>query len=139
MIRYSLRCDADHGFDSWFQSAEAYDGLALARRLSCPVCGSAQVEKTLMAPALRPARAAEASLTTPRSELEAAIAALRKQVEENSDYVGLNFVSEARAMHAGDVPERAIHGDARPEEARRLIEEGIPVAPLPFLPARKVN
>ena len=65
--------------------------------------------------------------------------ALRRQVEENSEYVGVNFVTEARRMHQGDAPERAIYGEARPEEAKRLIEDGVPIAPLPFFPARKTN
>lgn len=149
MIRYSLKCEAGHGFDSWFQNAEAFSALQAVRQVTCPVCGSASVEKSLMAPAVRPARkvedrtpAAESpapSLSQPQSELEAAIAALRRQIEENSDYVGMNFATEARRMHLGEVPERAIHGEAKPEEARKLIEDGVPVAPLPFLPARKVN
>jgi hypothetical protein len=143
MIRYNLTCSRGHGFDSWFQNAAAFDSLLAAGQVACPVCGDAQVEKTLMAPAVRPARkAAEAParpLADPQSDLETAIAALRRQIEENSDYVGMNFVTEARRMHAGDAPERAIHGEARPEEAKALIEEGVPVAPLPFLPARKVN
>jgi hypothetical protein len=79
------------------------------------------------------------SLRDPQSEIEAAIAALRRQIEENSEYVGLNFAAEARQMHEGDSPVRAIHGEARPDEARKLIEDGVPVAPLPFLPTRKVN
>jgi hypothetical protein len=152
MIRYNLKCEAGHGFESWFQNAEAFSVLEAGRQLACPVCGSQSVEKSLMAPAVRPARKASGqspvpvgqdsaaqSLSEPQSELEAALAALRRQVEENSDYVGMNFVTEARRMHLGEVPERAIHGEARPEEARRLIEDGVPVAPLPFLPARKVN
>lgn len=148
MIRYSLKCDAGHGFDSWFQNAAAFSALGAAGQLACPVCGSVRVEKDLMAPAVRPARKVAEGvpdqksplpLSEPASELEAAIAALRRQIEENSDYVGMNFAAEARAIHAGDAPERAIHGEARPEEARAMIEEGLPVAPLPFLPARKVN
>ena len=146
MIRYSLKCEAGHGFDSWFQNAEAFSALQAAGQLSCPICGTVRVEKALMAPAVRPARSAAGpdaeaapSLQDPQSELEAAIAALRRQIEANSDYVGMNFVTEARRMHLGEVPERAIHGEARPEEARKLIEEGVPVAPLPFLPSRKVN
>ncbi|HSF62903.1 MAG TPA: DUF1178 family protein, partial [Paracoccaceae bacterium] len=64
---------------------------------------------------------------------------LRREVEANSEYVGVEFATEARRIHAGTAPERAIYGEARPEEARKLIEDGVPVAPLPFLPARKVN
>ena len=144
MIRYSLRCDKDHEFESWFQSATAFDSLIAAGRVNCPVCGSAVVHKSLMAPALRPSRMAEEPaerprLDAPQSELEAHLAELRRQVEENSDYVGVDFVAEARRMHAGDAPERSIYGEAKPEEAIKLLEEGVPVAPLPFMPARKTN
>lgn len=151
MIRYTLTCKAGHGFDSWFQNAAAFGALQAAGQLACPVCGETGVEKALMAPAVVQARPsavapvpAEASpsrpsLSEPQSELEAAIAVLRRQIEENSDYVGMNFAAEARRMHDGDAPTRAIHGEAKPEEARKLIEDGVPVAPLPFLPARKVN
>jgi hypothetical protein len=143
MIRYSLKCASGHGFESWFQSAEAFATLQGAGQVSCPVCGATKVEKELMAPAVRPARKAAAverpTLAEPASELEAAIAALKKQIEENSEYVGMNFAAEARRIHAGEAPERAIHGEAKPEDARKMLEEGLPVAPLPFLPARKVN
>jgi hypothetical protein len=145
MIRYSLRCAGDHGFESWFKGADAFTALQAAGQVACPVCGSTEVRKDLMAPAVRPAKKAAAApdarpdLSAPASELEARIAELKRQIEENSEYVGMNFVAEARAMHAGDAPGRAIHGEAKPEEARALIEEGLPVAPLPFLPARKVN
>ncbi len=148
MIRYSLQCGKGHGFDSWFQNADAFNALARAGQLACPVCGDAAVEKGLMAPAVAPARKAEAAqaatagkpgLTAPASELEEALAEIRRRVEADSEYVGMNFVAEARAMHEGEAPERSIYGEARPEEARKLLEEGVPVAPLPFLPSRKAN
>lgn len=145
MIRYTLKCAAGHGFESWFKDAAGFAALQAAGQVLCPVCGSAEVEKELMAPAVRPARKAEAAvaarpdLSAPASDLEEKIAALRRQVEANSEYVGMNFAAEARKIHAGDAPERAIHGEAKPDEARAMIEEGLPVAPLPFLPARKVN
>ena len=147
MIRYSLKCDKAHRFDSWFQNAAAFSALAGAGQLACPVCGSSVVEKDLMAPnvvlprasAAEPVTEAPPSLTEPASELEAAIAALRKEIAEKSEYVGMNFASEVRRIHGGEAPERAIYGEARPEEARKLIEDGLPVAPLPFLPGRKVN
>lgn len=145
MIRYSLHCGKGHGFDSWFQNADAFDALSRAGQLACPVCGDAAVEKGLMAPAVSPARKAEAAqtgkpgLTAPASELEEALAEMRRRVEASSEYVGMNFVAEARAMHEGEAPERSIYGEARPEEARKLLEDGVPVAPLPFLPSRKAN
>lgn len=147
MIRYSLHCAENHSFDSWFADAAAYEALLRAGQISCPQCGATRVEKTLMAPAVRPARAALSDapgrdrpvLSEPASEIEAKLAALRRQVEENSEYVGMNFAAEARRMHDGDVPERAIYGEARPDEARRLIEDGVPVAPLPFRSSRNTN
>lgn len=140
MIRFSLKCDKDHGFESWFPSGQAFDTLKAQGHVACPVCGSATVEKALMAPAVVTPRGEERpALTAPANPVEEALAALKRQVEENSEYVGMNFATEARRIHAGDAPERAIHGEARAEEARKLIEDGVPVAPLPFLPARKVN
>ena len=140
MIRYALNCPSGHGFESWFQSAEAFDGLLTAGHVTCPVCGSAGIGKSLMAPMVRPGRnAAAPSLRDPGTEQEAALAKLRAEVEANSDYVGVNFVAEARAMHAGTAPERSIYGEAKPEEAIKLLEEGVPVAPLPFMPSRKAN
>lgn len=144
MIRYTLTCANDHGFESWFQSAEAFDRLAASGRVACAVCGSTEVGKTLMAPVVRAARKADAPegerpLSAPRTQVEKAIAAMRRQIEENSDYVGLEFAAEARAMHEGTIPERSIYGEARADEAKRLIEDGIPVAPLPFRPTRRAN
>lgn len=141
MIRYSLRCAKEHAFDSWFQSAGAYDALRGAGHIACPVCGDGTIEKTLMAPAVRPAEkaATPAPLSAPQNDIEAAFAEMRKQIEANSDYVGVNFVSEARKMHAGEIEERSIYGEAKPEEARALLEEGVNVAPLPFMPSRKAN
>lgn len=145
MIRYTLKCAQDHDFDSWFASAEAFAALQAQGRIGCPVCGSDQVEKALMAPAVRPARKgapapdAKGALSRPASDVEAALAQMRREVEENSEYVGVNFVTEARAMHDGDAPERPIYGEAKVDEARALIEDGVPIAPLPFMPPRKVN
>lgn len=144
MIRYTLKCASDHGFDSWFQSAEAYDSLAASGRIACPVCGVTQVEKALMAPRVSHGEAAapdapRGELSQPLSEMEQAMAELRRRVEENSDYVGARFVTEARSMHEGTTPERAIYGEARPDEVIKLLEDGVPVAPLPFMPSRKTN
>ncbi len=135
MIRYTLRCDRDHRFDSWFQSANAYDTLSGSRALSCPDCGSARIEKAPMAPAV--ATAAPPAVTAPtRAEM---LARLKREIEAKSEYVGMNFATEARRIHEGEAPERSIHGEARPEEAKKLIEDGVPVAPLPFTPTRKLN
>lgn len=160
MIQYTLKCADGHKFDSWFQSASAYEKLYGAGMISCSVCGCAKVEKAIMTPRVRPARKAAAkpeaeALKDPGTDavqsmekspekfleqsLEKTLTDMRKSVEENSDYVGKNFVAEARAMHEGAAPERAIYGEARLDEAKALAEDGIPVAPLPFIPSRKTN
>jgi hypothetical protein len=142
MICYALLCSADHSSESWFQSSDGFDRLLAEGRVTCPTCGTRQMRKALMAPAVQGTeRPAEAPVATPPApeDVERAIAALRKQVEENSDYVGLNFAAEARRIHAGDAPERSIYGETRPDEARKLIEDGVPVAPLPFVPRRKLT
>lgn len=150
MIQYTLKCSEDHRFDSWFQSAEAFDKLKAAGMVTCAICGDSAVEKAMMAPRVRPARKAATPqadapapapgpLSQPSNDVEQALAHLKKQVEDNSDYVGMNFAKEARAMHVGDTPERAIYGEAKLDEAKALIEDGIPVAPLPFRPGRKTN
>lgn len=138
MIRYNLRCDQSHDFDSWFASGSAFEKLQAAGHVTCPECGSSKVEKSLMAPSVAVSKA-ETSLTAPRDPREEAVAELRRKVEENSEYVGMSFAAEARAMHEGASPERAIHGEAKLEDARKLLEDGVPVIPLPFLPSRKTN
>ena len=135
MIRYALRCDKGHDFDGWFRSSDAFETTRAAGHVACTQCGSDKVEKSLMAPAVPVAKQAQPAMTP----AEAALHALRQQVEASSDYVGLKFVDEARAMNEGRTPGRAIHGEARIEDARKLIEDGVPVAPLPFIPRQKVN
>lgn len=137
MIRFALHCADGHDFESWFASGTAFDDLRARGLVSCAVCGSSKVEKALMTPAVAPAE--KRPLAAPANPAEAMLAALRAEIEKNSEYVGMNFATEARRIHAGDAPERQIHGEAKPEEARQLIEEGVPVAPLPFLPRSKAN
>ncbi|WP_456385800.1 DUF1178 family protein [Profundibacter sp.] len=152
MISYTLKCENDHQFDSWFQSASAFDRLLLAGMVSCPTCESASVTKAIMSPRVRTARkaasapnqasdqtAGHAPLSTPATDEERAIAELKSKIEANSEYVGMEFAKQARAIHDGDAPERPIYGEAAPEEAMKLLEDGVPVAPLPFTPKRKTN
>lgn len=137
MIRYAMRCDRGHDFDGWFRSSAAYDTARRAGAVTCAQCGSTEVEKALMAP--RVSTDTANPLAMPQTPAEAMLDKLRKHIEANSDYVGPGFADEARAMHEGHAPARAIYGEAAPAEARKLIEDGVPVAPLPFLPRRKAN
>jgi hypothetical protein len=155
MIRYSLRCERAHAFESWFQSSSAYDSQVRRKLVTCPVCGSAKVEKAIMAPQIAskkgrdiaapaPEPAAPVSETaTPAStplllaqerELRAKLKELRDHIVKTADNVGDRFPNEARKMHYGDIEHRPIYGEASPDEARALIEEGVEVSPLPVLP-----
>lgn len=145
MIKFTLKCSAGHDFESWFQNSDAFDRLDAAGMVACAVCGDTDVKKALMAPAVsvatRDAERAEkdAPLSAPKSAAEQALAELRRKIEQNSEYVGMGFAQEARDIHEGIAPERAIYGEARTEDARKLIEDGVPVTPLPFRPGRKTN
>ena len=154
MISYTLKCSDGHSFDSWFASADAFDALEKSGHLSCAICGNADVSKSLMAPRVRTAKNAaqpqeegEASapepalpvLSNPQSDVERAVDELRQKVEATSDYVGKDFAKEARAMHDGEKPERAIYGEARLDQAKALAEDGVPVMPLPFRPKKKLT
>jgi hypothetical protein len=152
MIRYNLRCERDHAFESWFQSSSAYETQEKRKLVNCPVCGSAKVERAIMAPQIVskkgrdvaiPPPAAATEVTAPAStplmmaqerELRAKLKELRDHIVKNADNVGERFPNEARKMHYGDIEHRPIYGEASPEEARSLIEEGVEVSPLPVLP-----
>ena len=133
MIRYDLVCDKDHRFESWFRNASAFDDLVSAGHLSCAICGSGSVRKALMAPAV------SAEPRKPLTEKSNPLEEMRKHVEENSDYVGLSFAQEARDMHDGLIPHRPIYGQAKTDDAKKLVEDGVPVMPLPFIPSKKAN
>jgi len=133
MIRYNLKCDKGHSFDSWFDGAEAFEKLEKAKFLSCSICGSVDVERAIMAPQVSPSRSKFVGpLSAPASPAEQAMAEMRKQVEENSEDVGTNFVKQARAMHDGEVPHRSIYGEAKIKDAKALIDDGVAVVPLPW-------
>ncbi|MEO0999046.1 MAG: DUF1178 family protein, partial [Pseudomonadota bacterium] len=133
-----------HRFESWFQNSAAFDTLEAAGQLACPVCGDGRISKAVMAPRIGKAEdeaaptPAEKPLSAPPHPAEAAMRAMRAWVEKNSDDVGREFAAEARRIHAGEAEDRAIRGQARPAEAKALLEDGIPVAPLPW-PSRKAN
>ncbi len=143
MIRFALKCENDHRFESWFQSGAAFDALLARDMVVCPDCGSTVVTKDLMAPkvgAKRPAEELPQQVTNaPDPDLADAIRKLRDHVERNSDYVGGNFAREARAMHVGDTPHRPIYGEVDKKEAQSLAEDGVPALPLPFIPKQKTN
>jgi len=156
MIRYALACDEGHAFESWFQNSAAYDKQVKRGLVTCPVCNSAKVEKTIMSPHLSGARrragapvqapAPDASAPAPDAPASVAMVSpqeheFRKKLKElrdhltaNADNVGKKFPEEARKMHYGEIEHRSIYGEASPQDAKDLHEEGIEFHPLPVLP-----
>ncbi len=142
MIRYDLECAKGHTFDGWFSDSASFDKQAKAGIVECPVCGTSDVHKALMAPGIPTKSNAKSDAQpvmqnatgTPADELTQMIRKLRKHVEENSEYVGANFAEEARKIHYEESEARGIYGEASLDDARELSEEGIDVQPLPLLP-----
>ena len=160
MIRYALRCAKGHAFESWFPNFAAYDKQAKRGLVTCPACGNTKIEKAIMAPKLSgtrkrgaapavaaspeapaPEAPAPAAADTPvammspqENELRNKLRELREHLTKNSDYVGKKFPEEARKMHYGEIDHRSIYGEASPQDAKELSEEGIEFHPLPVLP-----
>ena len=148
MIRYALACDNGHTFESWFQNSAAYDKQVKRGLIGCPACGSTKVEKALMTPGLSGTRkrgtrapapshdvpAPVAMMSPPEREFRKKLKELREHLTKNADYVGPKFPEEARKMHYGEIEHRSIYGEASPQDAKDLHEEGIEFHPLPVLP-----
>ena len=132
MIIFDLRCEArGHVFEAWFGSSEDYESQRARGLVACPVCGSGEVAKAPMAPAV-PAKGNRSPSPQEVKDMMAAAASAQQRLLEASEPVGERFADEARAIHLGEAEARAIHGRATPAEAESLIEEGVPIAPLPF-------
>jgi len=158
MIRYALVCDKGHAFESWFADSAAYDKQAKRGLVTCPQCGSAKVEKAIMAPRLASSKKRKAPIEAPAAqeapaatpaptpvamvspqerEFRAKLKELRDHLVKNADHVGPKFPEEARKMHYGEIEHRSIYGEASPDEAKALAEEGIEAYPLPVLPEER--
>jgi hypothetical protein len=133
MICYQLVCRKNHSFEGWFRDSAAYDMQAKKGLLSCPTCQSKSVSKAPMAPSVSK-RASLGETAEQARAMREWVTQVRAHVEANSEYVGEKFPDVARAIHYGDAEQRIVHGEATIEAARDLIEEGIPVAPIPGLP-----
>src|ERR1700744_715798 len=131
MILYDLQCAKSHAFEGWFKTSDAFDKQAKAGKVECPVCGSKKVKKALSAPALLKGGTSNSKAEGIAIKMREAMVELRKQVEANADYVGKQFPEEARKIHYGETEERAIYGEASPDEAKELIEKGVNAAPRP--------
>jgi hypothetical protein len=136
MIRFALTCGKGHGFEAWFGSGAVYEEQVAARAIACPACGSAEVRKAPMAPAVfrGKSRSAESRTSPERKKTYAFLKDLRAHLTANADDVGPTFPEEARKIHYGEAEARSIYGEASLEEAKMLKEEGIPAVPLPPLP-----
>lgn len=158
MIVFDLSCDHGHRFEGWFRSSDDFVSQKERGLVACPQCGSQAVSKAPMAPAVgkkgnqqalqggraRGGKNKGVSNIPLTPEVAAALDQLAKaqaKALENSTWVGKNFVEQSRAMHYGEREHEAIHGEASVEEAKELLDEGVPVAPLPLpvAPPEDVN
>lgn len=138
MIKFSLACEKDHGFDGWFSSSDDYEKQLKRGLVTCPQCNSPKVGKTLMAPSVSTSRKKESMSVTSVNEAQRAVLAemkkLRDKVVENSEDVGQKFPEEARKIHYGETEARAIYGEASRDDVESLLDEGVEIVPLPPVP-----
>ena len=140
MIRYALVCEHGHEFEGWFGASADYDDQASRGLLQCPVCETQAVRKQIMAPAVAGTkRTAPDPTPQARAMMMEAMSRVRAHVEENFDYVGDAFAREARAIHEGRSEDRGIYGEATPAEVKKLVDDGVPVAPLPPTAPKKTE
>ena len=139
MIRYALKCASGHEFEGWFANSAAYDEQKKAKQLSCPACGSAKVEKAIMAPGIvsrnspPPAEQKPANAPIPEEAVQF-MRELKTFIEKNTDNVGKKFAEEALKIHYEEVEARNIRGEATKDELEELRDEGVDVFPLPVVP-----
>ncbi len=141
MIKYALQCAHAHPFEGWFSTSADYDEQCAKGMVECPFCGSPEISKQIMAPAVAGTKRRGVSMPAPTPEMRqmmmAAAGEVRRHVEENFDYVGDTFAREARDIHEGKTEERGIYGEATPTEVKSLVEDGVKIAPLPPKPTPK--
>jgi len=138
VISFALVCEKDHDFDGWFSSSEDFDKQSKRGLVSCPVCGTTKIHKSLMAPAVSTGRKkdqmAVATVDAAKREVFAQMKKMRDQITENSEDVGKRFPEEARKIHYGETEERGIYGEATRDDVESLLDEGVSIAPMPVLP-----
>ena len=137
MIKYRLLCDKDHEFDGWFADSAAFDAQKKDGLLACALCGSKKVSKAIMAPAVP--KKANQQADEAQKKIRHMMQKVSTHVEENFDYVGTDFAEEARKIHYGESQTRDIYGETSLDDAKDLLEEGVPVAPLPGLAPKAKN
>ncbi|MBI1366344.1 MAG: DUF1178 family protein [Alphaproteobacteria bacterium] len=139
MMKYKLRCERDHEFEGWFRSSADFDAQAESGDLECPICGSTDVHKAIMAPnvARSGGDSREARLGEVRKSIMEAAARARDYVEKHFEHVGERFPEEARKIHYGEAEPRGIYGEATGEQVKALVEEGVKIAPMPGVAPRE--
>ncbi len=127
VIRYSLACVGEHAFEAWFSNSSAYDTQRKKKLVECPVCGSTDIHKQIMAPMVR-----SSDRAVPAEVVAAKVAGeIRAHIAKTHDYVGDKFAEEARSMYYGETEHRPVWGEVTPDVAQELVEEGVPAMPLP--------
>ncbi|HZZ32722.1 MAG TPA: DUF1178 family protein [Phenylobacterium sp.] len=145
MIRYALICEHEHEFEGWFGVSADFDDQQARGLLACPACGSTAVRKAIMSPAVAGTKSRSQDLSPAQTQAQnqavmmEAMSRIRRHVEDHFDDVGDAFATEARAIHEGRSEDRGIYGQATAQEVRSLVEDGVPIAPLPPEPRKKTE
>ncbi|MEM6498445.1 MAG: DUF1178 family protein [Pseudomonadota bacterium] len=139
MISYNLRCAKDHEFEGWFKDSSAFQAQQDAGDIECPLCGDRHIEQALSRPNIATGRQRDAAKQDAAIQMRQALKDFRRKVESTHEDVGTRFAEEARKIHYGEVEERGIYGKATAEEATGLLEEGVAVAPIPWVEDKQDN
>ena len=134
MILFELRCGDGHQFEAWFKDGATFDTLAAAKEIACPHCGGIDVAKAVMAPRLNSARGDALDVHDAARAVRTVLTQFRRKVEADCENVGERFPEEARKIHYGETAPRGIYGEASPDEARDLEDEGVAIARIPWVP-----
>jgi hypothetical protein len=145
MILYQLRCGRDHEFEAWFKDGQTCERQLARKSIECPMCGSRKVAKALMAPRIgasekklnvpaKPPAEGQHTMSVMATAMRQHLQEVRAKIEANCDYVGDKFPDEARKIHHGETEARGIYGEATEEQHQELLEEGVEVARVPWLP-----
>jgi len=139
MISFTLRCTKDHEFEGWFKDSATFEAQQKGQEIECPVCGSHGIEKALSRPNISSGKTQGAAQAEILRKTRESLREIRQKIESTHENVGDRFAEEARKIHYGESETRGIYGETTGVEARELIEEGIPVAPIPWIEEAKDN
>ena len=136
MIKYNLKCDNDHEFESWFFDSSEFEKLSKKNFLECIFCNSKNIKKSIMSPMISSKKSSEDNINLMNQKIsieKSKLIKLRKFVEKNFEYVGDKFSEKVRDVYYDKKSKKSIYGIVSPEEREELSEEGIDLLSIPWV------